>query len=77
MIILDEPTTGLDVATQDLVLKTVYQLTTKHDVAGLYITHDLAVVRQTSDYVVVMRPGVAVEQGSADQIFSNPQDEYT
>lgn len=77
VIILDEPTTGLDVATQDLVLKTVYQLTTKHDVAGLYITHDLAVVAQVANDVAVMLRGEIVERGPADKVLYYPDHEYT
>ena len=77
VIILDEPTTGLDVATQDLVLKTVYQLTTKHDVAGLYITHDLAVVAQVANDVAVMLRGEIVEHGPAEQVLYRPDHDYT
>lgn len=77
VIILDEPTTGLDVATQDLVLKTVYQLTTKHDVAGLYITHDLAVVAQVANDVAVMLRGEIVERGPADKLLYHPDHDYT
>ena len=77
VIILDEPTTGLDVATQDLVLKTVYELTTKHDVAGLYITHDLAVVAQVADDVAVMLHGTVVERGTAGQVLHHPEHPYT
>ncbi|WP_144932035.1 ATP-binding cassette domain-containing protein [Kocuria marina] len=77
VIILDEPTTGLDVATQDLVLKTVYELTTKHDVAGLYITHDLAVVAQVADDVAVMLRGTIVERGAARDVLHHPEHPYT
>ena len=77
VIILDEPTTGLDVATQDLVLKTIYQLTTKHDVAGLYITHDLAVVAQVANDVAVMLHGSIVEHGPAERILHRPEHPYT
>ncbi|MFJ4761410.1 ABC transporter ATP-binding protein [Kocuria marina] len=77
VIILDEPTTGLDVATQDVVLKTIYQLTTKHDVAGLYITHDLAVVAQVANDVAVMLHGRIVEDGPAEQMLRHPQHAYT
>lgn len=77
VIILDEPTTGLDVATQDLVLKTIYQLTTKHDVAGLYITHDLAVVAQVANDVAVMLHGRIVEDGPAEQVLTRPEHPYT
>ncbi|MDO5367907.1 ABC transporter ATP-binding protein [Kocuria sp.] len=77
VIILDEPTTGLDVATQDLVLKTIYELTTKHDVAGLYITHDLAVVAQVANSVAVMLRGEIVERGPAEKVLYHPDHDYT
>lgn len=77
VIILDEPTTGLDVATQSLVLKTIYQLTTKHDVAGLYITHDLAVVAQVANDVAVMLHGSIVEHGPAERVLHHPEHPYT
>ncbi|MDO4919171.1 ABC transporter ATP-binding protein [Kocuria sp.] len=77
VIILDEPTTGLDVATQDLVLKTVYELTTRHDVAGLYITHDLAVVARVADDVAVMLHGAVVEHGPAERVLRHPEHPYT
>ncbi|WP_229566854.1 ABC transporter ATP-binding protein [Kocuria rhizophila] len=77
VIILDEPTTGLDVATQDLVLKTIYQLTTKHDVAGLYITHDLAVVARVANDVAVMLHGRIVEDGPAERLLRRPEHPYT
>ncbi|MCT1602693.1 ABC transporter ATP-binding protein [Kocuria sp. p3-SID1433] len=77
VIILDEPTTGLDVATQDLVLDTVTDLTRRHDAAGLYITHDIAVVAQIADEVAVMLKGRIVEAGSAEQVLRSPSHDYT
>lgn len=77
VIILDEPTTGLDVATQDLVLDTVIDLTRRHDAAGLYITHDIAVVAQIADEVAVMLKGRIVEAGSAEQVLRAPTHDYT
>ena len=77
VIILDEPTTGLDVATQDLVLDTVTDLTRRHDAAGLYITHDIAVVAQIADEVAVMLKGRIVEAGSTEQVLRSPSHDYT
>ena len=77
VIVLDEPTTGLDVSTQEHVLKTVRQLTRDHGVAALYITHDLAVVADLADDVAVMYAGRIVECGSVKDIFTNPAHPYT
>ena len=77
VIVLDEPTTGLDVSTQEHVLKTIRQLTHDHGVAALYITHDLAVVAELADEVAVMYAGRIVEQGEVVEIFSNPSHPYT
>lgn len=77
VIVLDEPTTGLDVSTQEHVLKTIRQLTRDHGVAALYITHDLAVVADLADEVAVMYAGRIVERGTVQDIFSNPAHPYT
>jgi len=77
VIVLDEPTTGLDVSTQEHVLKTIRQLTMDHGVAALYITHDLAVVADLADDVAVMYAGRIVERGTVRDIFSNPAHPYT
>ncbi|GLB65942.1 dipeptide ABC transporter ATP-binding protein [Arthrobacter mangrovi] len=77
VIVLDEPTTGLDVTTQALVLQTIDQLAELHNVAGLYITHDLAVVAKIADEVVVMLSGEVVEQGPTERVLYQPQHDYT
>ncbi|MBN9742609.1 peptide ABC transporter ATP-binding protein [Amycolatopsis sp. A1MSW2902] len=77
VVVLDEPTTGLDVKTQALVLETVRQLTSEHGVAALYITHDLAVVAQLADRVAVMYQGDLVEFGVADDVLRRPKHAYT
>ena len=77
VIVLDEPTTGLDVSTQEHVLKTIRQLTRDHGVAALYITHDLAVIADLADDVAVMYSGRVVEQGEVSEIFKNPAHPYT
>lgn len=77
VIVLDEPTTGLDVSTQEHVLKTVRELARVHGVAALYITHDLAVVSELVDDVAVMYAGRIIEQGSVKDIFNNPAHPYT
>jgi peptide/nickel transport system ATP-binding protein len=77
VIVLDEPTTGLDVSTQAHVLTTVRDLCRAHGVAALYVTHDLAVVANLADRVAVMYAGRIVEQGTTRTIFESPQHPYT
>jgi peptide/nickel transport system ATP-binding protein len=77
LIILDEPTTGLDVTTQSTVLATVRELATSHGVAALYVTHDLAVVAAVATRVAVMYAGRIVELGPADELFDSAAHPYT
>ena len=77
LIILDEPTTGLDVTTQSTVLATVRDLAIAHDVAALYVTHDLAVVAAVATRVAVMYAGRIVELGPADELFESSAHPYT
>ncbi|HEX3906409.1 MAG TPA: ABC transporter ATP-binding protein [Mycobacteriales bacterium] len=77
LIVLDEPTTGLDVTTQAHVLSTVRELATLHDVAALYVSHDLAVVATLARRVAVMYAGRIVEVGDADDLFESSGHPYT
>jgi peptide/nickel transport system ATP-binding protein len=77
VIVLDEPTTGLDVTTQRRVLDTVRDLTARHQVMSVYISHDLAVVAQIADRVAVMYAGRLAEIGPAAQLFADPRHPYT
>ncbi|MEC9343936.1 MAG: ABC transporter ATP-binding protein [Pseudomonadota bacterium] len=77
LIVFDEPTTALDVTTQIDVLAAIKDAIRDTGVAALYITHDLAVVAQVSDHIMVLRNGKKVEYGSVDQIINKPQEEYT
>ncbi|OQO93724.1 peptide ABC transporter ATP-binding protein [Saccharomonospora piscinae] len=77
VVVLDEPTTGLDVMTQTLVLDTVARLTAHHDAAALYITHDLAVVATVADRVAVMYRGEIVETGTPAEVLRAPSHAYT
>ena len=77
LVVFDEPTTALDVTTQIDVLVAIKNAIRDTGVAALYITHDLAVVAQVSDHIMVLQQGDMVEYGTTDQIINNPQDEYT
>ncbi len=77
LVVFDEPTTALDVTTQIEVLMAIKEAIRDTGVAALYITHDLAVVAQVSDDIMVLRHGNTVEYGPVDQIINNPQEEYT
>ncbi len=77
VLVLDEPTTGLDVTTQGLVLDTMSTLCRSHNVAALYVTHDLAVIANIADRVAVMYAGRVVELGPRESIFANPSHPYT
>jgi peptide/nickel transport system ATP-binding protein len=77
LVVFDEPTTALDVTTQIDVLKAIKEAIRDTGVAALYITHDLAVVAQVSDHIMVLRQGDMVEYGTTDQIINDPQEDYT
>jgi peptide/nickel transport system ATP-binding protein len=77
LIVFDEPTTALDVTTQIDVLAAIKEAIRDTGVAALYITHDLAVVAQIADHIMVLRHGKIVEYGAAEQIIHHPREEYT
>lgn len=77
LMVLDEPTTALDVTTQIEVLKAFKKVIREENSAAIYVTHDLAVVAQVADHIVVLYGGEVMEQGSADQIINNPTHAYT
>ncbi|MGW0038433.1 ABC transporter ATP-binding protein [Gordonia sp. NPDC003376] len=77
VLVFDEPTTGLDVTTQRRVLDLVRGLCSKHGIAGLYVTHDLAVVADLADTVLVMKDGSVQEYGPLRQVFTEPTSDYT
>ena len=77
LVVFDEPTTALDVTTQIDVLAAIKEAIRDTGVAALYITHDLAVVAQVSDHIMVLRHGEKVEYGTAEQIITAPQEDYT
>ena len=76
-VMLDEPTSALDMSVQAQVVDLLRDLQARHDLAYLFISHDLKVVRALANDVIVMRSGRVVEQGTADQIFDHPKTDYT
>ncbi|MFE4380550.1 dipeptide ABC transporter ATP-binding protein [Streptomyces cyaneofuscatus] len=77
VIVCDEPVSALDVTTQAQVVALLAELQRELGIGLVFIAHDLAVVRQVSDRVAVMRGGLIVEQGGADEVYGDPQDPYT
>ncbi|WP_415394313.1 ABC transporter ATP-binding protein (plasmid) [Rhodococcus globerulus] len=77
ILIADEATTALDVTVQAEVLDLIVDLTERHGLSLIVVSHDLAVVAQVADDVVVFRDGVIVERGSTAQVLHDPQHEYT
>ncbi|MFH9753741.1 ABC transporter ATP-binding protein [Streptomyces griseus] len=77
LIVCDEPVSALDVTTQAQVIELLSELQRELGIGLVFIAHDLAVVRQVSDEVAVMRRGVIVEQGGADEVYGQPRDPYT
>ena len=77
ILVLDEPVSALDVSIQAQVLNLLADVQEKHDLAYLFISHDLSVVRHIADEMIVMYLGKPVEQGARDDIFSNPRHPYT
>ena len=76
-IVLDEPTSALDMSVQAQIVELLRGLQRKYNLAYMFISHDLKVVRALAHHVVVMKDGKVVEQGSAESIFENPREPYT
>ena len=77
LLLLDEPTTGLDVSVQALVLDTLKHLQRERRIATVIVSHDLGVIRTLADRVMVMRGGQVIESGLTDQVLDDPQHAYT
>ena len=74
---LDEPTAALDVSVQAVVLQLLDRLRRENDIALLFVSHDLNVVRMLCDRTIVLRNGGIVEQGESRALFDNPKTDYT
>ncbi|MGH6893919.1 MAG: ABC transporter ATP-binding protein, partial [Dongiaceae bacterium] len=77
LVMLDEPTSALDMSVQAQIVDLLRELQKRHNLAYLFISHDLKVVRALANHVVVLRDGVIVEQGSSEKLFSAPRTAYT
>jgi peptide/nickel transport system ATP-binding protein len=77
ILIADEAVSALDLSVQEQILLLLKRLKAKYNLSIIFITHDLRVVKEIADYVVVLQKGKAVEQGNCAEIFENPQQEYT
>ena len=77
LIVLDEPTSALDRQVQKQIVDLLRNLQKSHDLSYLFISHDLAVIRAMADYIIVMKDGALVEQGTTDEVMSHPQQLYT
>jgi microcin C transport system ATP-binding protein len=74
---LDEPTSALDMSVQAQIVDMLRALQSKYNLAYLFISHDLKVVRAMSHEIIVVRGGVVVERGETEEIFNNPREPYT
>ncbi len=77
LVVLDEPTSALDMSVQAQIVDLLRDLQRRYGIAYLFISHDLRVVKALSHYVVVMKDGKAVEQGTAADLFAHPREDYT
>ena len=77
LIVLDEPTSALDLSVQGQIVELLRTLQEKYQLAFLFVSHDLKVVRAMSHRIIVMKDGLVIEEGEAEQIITNPQTPYT
>ena len=77
VVVLDEATSALDRQVQMQIIELLRNLQSKHNLAYLFISHDLAVVRAMSDHIMVMKDGKLVEEGATEKVMSAPRDPYT
>ena len=76
-VVLDEPTSALDVSVQAQIVDLLRKLQEKHNLAYMFISHDLRVVKAMAHDLIVMKNGKVIESGAANDIFANPKEDYT
>ena len=76
-VVLDEPTSALDMTVQAQIIDLLRTLQERHRLAYLFISHDLRVVRAMASEIIVMKDGKVIEQGASEDVFNDPQTEYT
>ncbi len=77
ILVLDEPTSSLDIDVQDSIINLLLQLKQEENLSYFFISHDLSVIKRVSDYVAVLYKGKIIEKGVPDEIFKNPKENYT
>ena len=77
LLILDEPTSALDVSIQNQILDLLNNLQEKYNLSYIFISHDMKVIKSMSDYIIVIKNGKIIEEGSSKDIFNNPKNSYT
>jgi len=77
LVVLDEPTSALDLSVQAQIVNLLRELQSRHNIAFLFISHDMRVVRAMSHYLIVMRAGKVVEEGPSVEVFADPRESYT
>ena len=76
-MILDEPTSSLDVSIQNQILDLLNNLQEKYNLSYIFISHDMKVIKSMSDYIIVIKNGKIIEEGQTKDIFNNPKSPYT
>ena len=77
LLILDEPTSSLDVSIQNQILNLLNNLQEKYNLSFIFISHDMNIIKSMSDYILVLKDGKIIEEGTSNIIFEHPKNEYT
>ena len=77
LLILDEPTSSLDVSIQNQILDLLNELQDKYNLSFIFISHDMKVIKTMADYIIVLKDGKIVEEGNTNSIFNSPKESYT
>ena len=77
LLILDEPTSALDVSIQNQIIQLLNSLQKKYQLSYIFISHDIKVIKSVSDNIIVLKRGRIIEEGSANDIFNFPKNDYT